>query len=216
MKTRVFFSEADWAVAAADEVLIDAPKQFSLVLSGGSTPAPVYRELATREWKWKAVDIYLADERFVPPFHAEANAKLIRENVQVPARFHWWDTDLESPQEAAAMYDTLLKKRKKPFDVVILGVGPDGHIASLFPHSSALNEKDKAALATETEHFAIRERLTMTPPMLLGAKKIIVLLKGTSKLPILKELESGAKPVEEFPAALLRDHPDCTVLFANV
>ncbi len=216
MNTRVFFSESDWAKAAADEILVDVSQKFSLVLSGGSTPAAVYRELAQRKWNWKRVEVYLVDERFVPPFHADANAKLVRENLNIQAQFHFWDTDLDLPHEAAAMHDAFLQKRTKPFDVVILGIGPDGHFASLFPHSPALHEKERLALATTTKEFAIRDRLTMTPPIILAAKKIVVLLKGANKLSILKELESGNKTANEFPAALLRNHPNLKVLFANV
>ncbi len=216
MKNRVFFSEAEWVDAAVYEILLDAKKDFSLVLSGGSTPAAVYRALAEWDRDWSKTEVYLADERFVPPVHPEANAKLVRDTLQVPAHFHLWDTDLDTHHEAAKMYDQLLGQRKKPFDVVVLGIGPDGHFASLFPHSPALHEAEKLAVATETEEFAIRERLSMTPAALLSAEKIIVLLKGNAKLPILKELESGNKSVDEFPANMLKQHPHVQILFANI
>ncbi len=216
MSFRVFFSEADWVEAAVHEIVLDAGKRFSLVLSGGSTPAPVYRALAEWERDWRQTEIFLADERFVPAIDKDSNARLVRETLPIPAEFLLWNTEAASPQAAADEYDQMLRQRAQPFDVVVLGIGPDGHFASLFPRSPALHEHERLAVATETEEFAVRERLSMTPAAILSAKKLVVLLKGAQKLPLIKELESGKKPVEEFPARMLLDHPDLHVLFANI
>ena len=216
MSFRVFFDEASWVDAAVHEVFLDAGKRFSLVLSGGSTPAPVYRALAEWERDWRQTTIYLADERFVPAIDKESNARLVRETLPVPAAFELWNTEARTPRAAAEEYDAVLRQRPGSFDVVVLGIGPDGHFASLFPHSPALHESDHLALATQTEEFAVRERLTMTPPAPLSANKIVVLLKRANKLPIVKELETGNKPVDEFPARMLLQHSDLHVLFANL
>lgn len=210
---RVFFSADDWAAAAADEILCDAGKKIAFVLSGGSTPALVYRELAGRKFPWQKADVYLADERFVPAVHADSNARLIRENFLVPANFHFWETALKTPVAAATAYDALLRKQKQPFDVVILGIGEDGHFASLFPNSPALDEQAQLAMVSFAEGYPIRERLTMTLPVIMTAKKIVVLLQGEKKLPVLQELETGKKSFREFPANILREHQNFHVFY---
>ncbi|QQS59146.1 6-phosphogluconolactonase [Candidatus Peregrinibacteria bacterium] len=206
-----FQEKEEWVQSAVREILADTPDPFLLALSGGSTPAPVYEELAKRVFPWETVSVFLADERCVPPNHPDANAKLIRESFPVPARFFLPETT--SPDCGAKHYETLFREQGGVFDVAVLGIGPDGHIASLFPHSPALSEDHKLVTTSETEQFAVRQRITFTLPVLLNAKKLIVLLKGKSKEEVLTEWFSGSLSSEEFPAKYLLKHPYCFVFF---
>lgn len=202
-----------WKRAAGDEILKDAPNPFLLALSGGSTPAPVYEELTKRVFPWESVSVFLADERCVPPDHPDANAKLIRESFSVPAQFFFPETT--SPDCGAKHYETLFQHQGGVFDVAVLGIGPDGHIASLFPHSSVLSENHSLVTTSETERFAVRQRITFTLPVLLNAKKLVVLLKGKSKEEVLTEWFAGSLSPEEFPAKYVLEHSNSFVFFCE-
>lgn len=235
-----FDTEKKWISAVLAEAFSDLPENFSMAFSGGSTPAPIYRALAEEKKDWEKTDIFVVDERFVPPSHNDSNEKLIRENFSVPANFHFWETENISWEESAKKYDELLKnwiEHSSPgeepvsseaalreelegvdrkLDLIFLGMGPDGHTASLFPHSAALTETEKMATTATTDVFAVHERLTMTFPTIFSAKKIILLLKGSNKKEVLDELLHGEKTAEEFPAKKLLEHENVHIFFADV
>lgn len=216
-KVHFFPDESSWISGVISEILVEIPdKNFSLVLSGGNTPASIYKELCKYKLNWKSGNIFLADERFVPGSHPDSNKKLVQETLLTPAKYHFWNTEEGSiPQKAVEEYEQELKKYGKPFDVVLLGIGPDGHTASLFPNSPALSEKTHLTATSETEEFAIKERLSMTYAALMNAKKIIFLLKGEDKKEVLDELLSGNKTPEEFPAKKILEHENVHVCFGK-
>jgi 6-phosphogluconolactonase len=126
-KVHTFSSETEWKSAAADEILRDAPEDMRIALSGGSTPAPVYEELATRRQDWSKSHVFVVDERFVPGDHPDSNQKLIKEHFSTNAQYHFWDTEKgDDWQESSEKYDKMLSQIIRPLDAIVLGIGPDG------------------------------------------------------------------------------------------
>ena len=162
------------------------------------------------------LQIFQADERFVPQTHPDSNARLIKKSFlsflepNILSEVSFFPTDIPL-EDSALQYDRLLQKRTVPFDVCILGIGNDGHIASLFPNASTLDEKTKLSVAAHTESFAVPERLTMTFPTILSSKKIVILLKGAQKKLVLEELLSGNLLPEHFPAKFLLSHENVQI-----
>ncbi len=216
------FSESgEWIRASVEEITRDIPKNtaFSLALSGGSTPEPVYEALAESSLPWNLAEIFQTDERYVHPEKPESNAWLIREHFlsllpdpEIKTHFFLSSPDLIW-EDSAKVYDTLMKSRSVPFDVAILGMGPDGHIASLFPNGPELRENEKCAVTSETNQFPVWKRLTLTFPVILKSKKIVLLLKGKEKEPALEELLHGTKSWEEWPAKRLLGHANLHVFY---
>lgn len=179
----------------------------SVALAGGSTPRLVYVALAGRtDVPWKKVRVYFGDERAVPPDAAGSNYGMARESLLSRApipdahvfRMHAEESDLET---AAAAYDALLPDR---LDVLILGVGADGHTASLFPASAAVRETTRRvvpALARDPP----RGRLTITRPVIERARRTIVLATGGEKAAAVREALEGREDPEGCPAQLARD-----------
>jgi 6-phosphogluconolactonase len=157
---------------------------FRLALSGGSTPGPIYSRLAEKEIPWDQVEVYLVDERYVPLDHPHSNYRMIHEtllNHVNPAKFVYFDTDL-SIEECLSKYESQLKETQDGlFDLILLGIGTDGHTASLFPKSPALEETERWVAHTTTDQFDIRDRLTLTLPALEKASERFFLVKGTEK-----------------------------------
>ncbi|MBI5415048.1 6-phosphogluconolactonase [Candidatus Peregrinibacteria bacterium] len=218
-----FASEQDWHIAAVQEILKDVPRdtEFSLALSGGSTPIPVYEELAKQNIPWGNAHIFEVDERYILPEKPDSNALLIHNHFlnllpEPPKSVYFFETSgVFSWKESAEKYHDLLQKFEKPFDVCILGIGPDGHTASLFPNGPEIHETEKLATISETNIFPVWKRLTVTFPMILKSKKIVVLLCGISKRKILDELEHGEKSWEEFPAKKILSHPNLHIFFCE-
>ena len=131
-------------------------------------------------------------------------------------KIHFFETTGKITWEKSAeKYDQLLRGHGKPFDVCILGIGPDGHTASLFPGEPALYETEKLATTSETNRFDVWKRLTITFPMILKSKKIVVLLKGKDKKSVLEELLHGKKSWEEFPSKKILEHKKLEILFLD-
>lgn len=190
MELRTFNNEADF-IAANLEFLEGAE---TIALSGGSTPVSTYEAMKNFQ-----ADFYQVDERYVAPTDENSNQKMIA--AAIGKDFHHFDTSL-SIEEALNKYEQEITKTN--FDVCILGIGPDGHTASLFPGSPALNET-RAVAHTQTEEFNIKDRLTITFPKILASKKLLVLLKD--KQEILAKLQGGAA----IPAQRLLQHPSLQV-----
>jgi 6-phosphogluconolactonase len=188
---------------AACERAMAARGRFAVALSGGSTPKAMYVKLSGSPFceriDWPRVEVWFGDERCVPPDHADSNYRMAREALldHVPldaARIHRVAGESE-PQIAARAYAATLPDR---FDLVLLGLGPDGHTASLFPGTPALAEREARAVAVYVEKFG-SWRVTLTAPVLSGAREVVVLAVGEEKadaLALAREGADGSVPIQ--------------------
>lgn len=205
-------ADLTWAVAA---LIVKLGKQalaerevFRLALSGGSTPVPLYALLALPEWRvqldWTRTHIYFTDERCVPPDHAESNYGMVRrvllEPIQMPeANVHRMRGEIE-PREAAAAYDALLGG--VPLDVMLLGMGEDGHTASLFPQTAALSETARACVANYVPQLGAW-RLTLSAPYINAARHKLFMVSGAEKATALQKVLSETRAPQRYPAQLI-------------
>jgi 6-phosphogluconolactonase len=186
--------------------------RFAVALSGGNTPRDVYSLLA-REQKtklpWEKVFVFFGDERHVPPDHPESNYRMANEalltRVPLPAE-NVYRVPAEFPAAAAAdQYEQDLREffQLKPgewprFDLILLGIGEDGHTASLFPESSALQEKSRLVVPNWVEKFSTY-RITLTFPVLNHAAEVMFLVSGEGKAKILRDIFNPTG-VKRYPA----------------
>jgi len=209
VRIRVFTDPGNLAEAAAEEIAgwlrLDHPHP-TIGLAGGSTPRSTYGLLRNQRVPWDQVHAWMTDERHVPPGHADHNGSMVREAIMdhVAAVFHpvpWHDDPALAATEYEAELSTFLPSSAdgpQP-GLVLLGVGEDGHTASLFPGSPALEETRRGFVANWVpEHAAWR--LTATLPLLLAARRTMFLVTGRAKAAIVAEvLESDS----DHPAALV-------------
>ena len=226
MNLQTFSSQPDFVaatVALIEKLCSQKQGQVYIALSGGSTPKPIYEALAINPHiDFERVEWFMADERCVPFESDDSNYKMIMEafgaaQPEFSEHFHFFNTTL-APEAAAREYAEELKKiPEQKFDLILLGIGNDGHTASLFPNSPALHENERLAVDTINEPRpnapAVRDRLTITWPAILGAKKIVMLVSGAGKKNVVEELMNGEKSGEEFPAIRLREHADCFIQY---
>lgn len=206
------------AAAATVETIaaaVEHHRRFLLVLSGGNTPRALYRLLASKyrdQVPWSQVHVFWGDERFVPPDDPASNYRMARESlldrVPLPAlNIHPMPTQPSSPDTAARDYERTLRAEvggQIPlFDLVLLGLGEDGHTASLFPRSPALNETTRWVVAV-TAPVEPYTRLTLTLPVIASAARIFVLVSGAGKATALEHVLSPAADPDTYPAARLR------------
>jgi 6-phosphogluconolactonase len=195
------------AVGRIEQAIIASQRRgkVTIGLSGGSTPGPVYSALAqSRQIDWKNVTVFLVDERFVPPGHPDSNQRLIRETLlsgpAAVAAAVFPDTSLTI--EACVMaYEAALKPVRP--DILILGMGEDGHIASLFPPLSPGMIGPKRVILTTTDRFAVQDRITVTLDVLQAAKEKFFLINGTAKWELLKAMQKTPTQVTHYPAQAL-------------
>ncbi len=177
-----------------------------MALAGGRTPEPVYRELAAGSGiDWKRVDVFFGDERAVPPDHPESNyrmvSKVLLSRVPIPdARIHRMEAERADRDGAAREYERSLPRR---LDVLFLGMGPDGHTASLFPGSAALDERSRLVLPVRGPKPP-PERLTITPPVIESAHKVAVIATGEDKAPMVARAIEGPFAPKAVPVQLAR------------
>ncbi|HVN40557.1 MAG TPA: 6-phosphogluconolactonase [Myxococcota bacterium] len=209
---------SEFAEAAREAVRERA--RFCVALSGGDTPRRLHRQLAAdKKIDWSRAEIFLGDERAVPPEHPESNYRMARETLLEPAgidpvHVHRVDTEVPNLDVVARDYEAEIGRvlgaepggPPPSLDLVILGLGADGHTASLFPHSSALSESRRWVVPNEAPGLA--RRITMTFPLLLRARRVLVLVEGDSKIRALREVLEGTWNPEQFPAQRLREARD--------
>lgn len=191
----------------------------TLLVSGGSTPAPLYEALSSADLDWVNIHIALVDERWVNKQHNASNEALICRSLLINnasrAPFTGMKTAAARALDGCAETETLYRALPRPFTLAILGMGNDGHTASLFPHaeglSAALNTSSEqltaAILAKQSEVTGLNtERLTLTLAGLLQAQRLIMLVTGAEKLSVFRAALAGG-PVADMPvrAILLQD-----------
>lgn len=214
---RVLADAALVARAAADLVATRAAEslaargEFRLGLSGGSTPEATYRLLASPEFRarvhWERADVYFADERDAPPTEPESNYWMIRKLLLEPAgippgNVHRMKADSPDLDAAARAYEPLLGE---PLDLLLLGVGEDGHTASLFPGSPLLRERSRRVAAVHDSPKPPPRRITILPPVIAAARQVAALVTGAGKAEAVARALEQEGPVEECPARLLRE-----------
>jgi 6-phosphogluconolactonase len=210
---------ADFAVTKWIEIssqAIAAKGSFTVALSGGKTPVRFYKRLAAARdtLSWDKTYLFLVDERFVSPSHSASNYGLIEEHLLSHAKIpdenvHRIQTEEITLEESARRYEEDVRRFFRieggsvpQFDLIMLGVGEDGHTASLFPGKSSLREGTRLAIPVTAGKFP-GERITLTLPVINNASKIIFLVTGRSKARVLKEIVENKK--SSLPAS--RVHP---------
>jgi 6-phosphogluconolactonase len=193
--------------------------EFTFCLSGGSTPAATYDLLATRfnlSVDWKEVQFYWGDERCVPPDHPEsnfgmANRTMLSKLALRPEQIHRMRGE-DPPPQAAADYERELKKcfglsdgEFPRFDLILLGLGDNRHTASLFPGDLALHETQRMVVAVEVDAEP-RKRLTITPPVINNAQRVMFLVAGQGKAAAVKDIIEGPRDPDKFPAQIVDPH----------
>src|SRR6185295_5311122 len=224
-EVRVFSNAAELARGAADEISFRIQEtlresgRFTWALSGGSTPRALYRLLASEPYRerlpWRAIHFFWGDERHVPPDHAESNFRMAREAmldaVPVPAEnIHRIAGEEPDTVRAAKLYEDELRSffalapgEWPRFDLVLLGLGKDGHTASLFPGSAAVRERERLVVAPWVE--AQRAfRITLTPPVLSHARRTLFLISGAEKATALQAVLAGEREPDRYPAQAVK------------
>ncbi len=207
--------EAAAAAAALVAKLADehgsAAGRFTIALSGGSTPRLLYQTLACDPYAarmaWDRWRVFWSDERCLPPDHEESNYRMAREalldRVCIPAQqIHRMRGEIE-PEEAAEAYASVVLDTSPSFDLILLGIGEDGHTASLFPGTEALQERRKLVVANWAPRLQAY-RITFTLPLINMAKNVVFLATGESKAEVLREVLEPAREEHTLPAAMVR------------
>jgi 6-phosphogluconolactonase len=209
--TEIFFESARHA--------IDRRGSFRVAMSGGSTPRRMYRVMAASperdELDWSNVDVFWGDERFVPHDHGDSNFRVCYEELlrvlPIPReRYHPVPTQLD-PDAAAARYEQLLRdvfelgpEDVPEFDLMLLGIGDDGHTASLFPGTDALQERERLVVANYVPQQESM-RITVTIPVITSARRIAVLVTGSNKAEAVERALEGKYNLDETPSQILRE-----------
>lgn len=195
---------------------VKASDKFSVVLSGGSTPKGMLSLLATDAYRkqvdWGKCHFFWGDERSVPPTHSDSNFKMAKDSLldlvpAIPTQIHRMEAEKNDINQAAQEYqDKITTFFKIPanghppkFDLLFLGMGPDGHTASLFPGTTALKEKDRWVVPNFVPKFNTN-RMTLTYPIINQAKNVIFLVAGKDKVPALKEVLQGKPDLDTYPS----------------
>lgn len=200
----VVYDTAEKAAAGAAQRIADlidgADDGFTLGLAGGSTPAATYEVLRGMPVEWRRVQAWLSDERWVPHDHERSNGRMAAETLMdhVDASFHRprWSEHIEAA-DSAVHYEAEIRSihDAKPPDLVLLGMGDDGHTASLFPGSTALDERARLFVATTIPETG-EPRLTATYPLLWSGRRLLVMVTGEAKAPALAEaFDGGSVPI---------------------
>lgn len=215
----IFENNADLVEAVADRFLqignqaVQTNGKFSTALAGGSTPLAVYQLLAESQaakLDWLKVHFFWGDERCVPPDHPESNFGMaydaLLKHIRIPeTNIQRMEGELD-PNLAADNYEKMLRSTfedSPSLDLILLGMGIDGHTASLFPGTDAVNEKRRwvtAAFIPKLDTW----RITLTPAILNQAKRIIFMVSGSSKASVLKKVLLGEYQPQKYPAQIIQ------------
>ena len=225
-KVQVYESKSSLAVAASDfiaqriESTLKNKSRAKIALCGGSTPKAAYSLLGKKNINWKKVDLFLGDERWVSSTSRESNCFLLKNslftegNPALKATFFRVSTvEFSSPEDSAKDYEIILKNNldgdPPKFDFILLGLGDDGHTASLFPGSDALFEKE--SLITVGDGKGLK-RITFTSKLLSSAHNVVFLISGAAKQKALNRLLDQSESWERTPAKLVAPSSEIIVL----
>lgn len=194
------------------QILKDAIAQngiATIALSGGNTPKPLYQALVLADIDWSRLHVFWGDERYVPSDHPESNEKMARQawlnHVPLPPEnIHPVLTHLADPADSAQQYEATIHQvcgttsgQFPAFDLILLGIGDDGHTASLFPHTPSLEVRDRLITVGEKSG---QTRITFTYPLINNAHNVLFVLAGESKRPALKEIFAANSDFHQYPA----------------
>lgn len=206
----------DPATAAAERIAAAVRRGGHIALTGGSTPRHAYELLAEMDLDWGAVDLWLGDDRCVPPEHEQSNYGMVERTLveRIPAdrrprAFHRVPAE-RGPEPAAEDFERQLREAFGPeaavprFDLILLGLGPDAHVASLFPGAPQLGERERWAVGVETPGMApLIPRVTLTLPVLDAGREVIFLIAGTDKADAVARAFGDARDPDA-PGSLVR------------
>jgi 6-phosphogluconolactonase len=216
---RIFDSPLSAAQACGDRILqsIDTARRAramaTLAVSGGNTPRLMFESMAQRAFNWSGVELFQVDERCVPPDNDQSNYRMMRESLlsaaRIPAsQIHRVQTE-RSPEDAARIYAEEIRGVLKlapaelpVFDAIQLGMGPDGHTASLFPGERLVENRDGLAAAVWVDKFK-QHRVSLLPGVLQRAREILCLVTGADKADALREVLGGPVDTARFPIQLV-------------
>lgn len=215
-QVHVYADKAALVTAATEKVIelirdaIATRGRCSIALSGGSTPKPLYQALAQTDLSWEQLYIYWGDERYVPVTHDDSNAKMTYEawlnHVPIPAEnIFAVPTETDSPQMSAEQYQKSLSTSfgtadTPEFDIILLGMGDDGHTASLFPHTAALNETERWVTVGQKGE---QPRITFTTRLINQARHVMFLVAGANKQTALSQVFALDGDSATYPSRLI-------------
>jgi len=199
---------------------VEARGLARIAISGGTTPKAMFALLAdpaqpfVKQVPWDKLDLYWVDERCVPPDHADSNYRMTKEALlsKVPLsteRIHRMEGELE-PEVAAARYESIIRNSFKlegaetpTFDLILLGMGDDGHTASLFPHTEAINDMTHIVVAN---HVPQKDtwRITLTWPVINQGREVVFLIEGAAKAQVLHDVLFGPYQPDTYPSQIIR------------
>lgn len=191
--------------------LLKEKETISIALSGGSSPLPIYKTLSTYNLDWKRIQFYLVDERCVPTNSEQSNYNNINECFfkTIPSDSYSMVNDKLSYKEAVIQYEELIRSNLTcvndlpQFDLIILGMGLDGHTASLFPNTKALNNNQDLVVLNNVPQLDT-DRITMTYPLILNAKKIVLIANGEAKKKVLDDIFKNNYPISKIIPQIYR------------
>ena len=195
------------------QAAIAARGRCTIALAGGSTPKPLYEQLATQPLPWDKIHIFWGDERYVPSNHPDSNEGMARQAwldrvALPPANLHPMPTGNADPAVSASQHEMELQQffELQPgtyprFDIILLGIGDDGHTASLFPHTEALKVTDRLVTVGNKDG---QPRITFTVPVINHAHTVLFMVAGASKRPALDQIFASVADAAIYPARLIQ------------
>jgi len=226
---RILKSLEQVSATAAEEIIqyaasaVEKRGVFRIALSGGSTPKTLFTKLASdqdlkKQMPWRSTHFFWSDERTVPPDHPDSNYRMAREamfkHVDVSeSQIHRIHGEVEDPNRAAKEYEKEIRQHFNvvsdvpQFDLILLGMGPDGHTASLFPGTEALNEQRRLVVSNWVSKFNTY-RITFTVPLINHAASVMFMVCGEDKAATLKAVLEGPYDPEVYPSQLIKPDGD--------
>lgn len=211
--TNALIARSREVVLAKIQSAIAQTGRCTIALSGGSTPKPLYQQLATQDIPWNKLHVFWGDERYVPSDHPDSNEGMARQvwldQVPIPAEnIHPMPTQAADPVEAAQQHEIELQQffqcpatEFPRFDIILLGIGDDGHTASLFPHTKALHVRDRWVTVGNKDG---QPRITFTVPLINQAACVVFVVAGSSKQTALAHIFAPDDDATIYPARLIQ------------